>query len=320
MAPQENGATEVTALKVDEVELTSQNTAPPTSEDRKLIQDFYQSFEYTMVFPMIMEDGSDFDPKDPDSAVQSNEAKYVINTMLHVGFKVYTFLSVQKDELYVLFTAPQSILGSFADAINFKLPLDGEYCKNKLAVGMPEKRIKPIKIADETRFSFLHPFDDLYGKYDTQADQNIYLCDSKSSEKSSGHGNATGRCKNSAGVTVNVGDDLFTGLHKLKLMYTMLVASRRHGGCKLDIQGMLVRKEILALYPSHNQDHIDDLIRVSTSHFLTWPWNLPYNRLRNYLGEKFALIFVFLGFQSWWLIVPVILGFICQITIWSTGT
>eukprot|EP00606_Chrysophyceae_sp_TOSAG23-5_P000816 GSChrysophyteH2.ASY1.ANO1.1622.1 assembled CDS len=292
-------------LKADDVavdvEVPRERSKTVTSKDKKVIADFYRSFEYTMVFPMMGdEDDAKFDPNDRDNAMQSKTSRIVINSMLAGGFEVYTYLSVQKDELYCLFTAPQNVLADFADNINFNMPLDDIYCKTQLAQGSIIHKYKPIKIADETRFSELHPFDFLYGKYGKSVDQKIYA-------------------RTGGGSGDDDVDDIFTGSLKLKLMYNMLVASKRDGGCKLDIQGMLLRNEILALYPSHNESDIHAIMTEVESSCLTMPWNYPFELLRNYFGEKFGLIFVFIGEQSKLLILPVIIGFIVQMIVWSTG-
>jgi len=230
-----------------------------------------------------------FDPEHPETACQSRLTRHVINSMLNAGFEVYTFLSVQKDELYALVTISQEKLAKFADKTDFVMPLDAAYCRNKLAQGMLDERIKPIKIADETRFSHLHPFQHIFGKYDCSSDQGIYAKNS----------NAVG---------------LFDGVNKLKLMYNMLTANKRDGGCRLDIQGALLREDILSMYPSHSSKTITEILDKSNNVWCKMPWNMPVDRIRDYVGEKMALFYVFLGHQSYWLILPMILGIIVQVS------
>jgi hypothetical protein len=59
-------------------------------------------------------------------------SKYVINSMLQAQFRIHTFLSVQGDELFVLFAMDDERLLEFADETHFQLELDGNYCKNEL--------------------------------------------------------------------------------------------------------------------------------------------------------------------------------------------
>ena len=59
-------------------------------------------------------------------------AKYIINSMLQAHFRIHTFLSVQGDELFVLFAIDDERLLTFADETRFQLEFDGDYCKNVL--------------------------------------------------------------------------------------------------------------------------------------------------------------------------------------------
>ena len=57
---------------------------------------FSGSYEYCIVFP-VEKDGS-----------QSDYSKHAIKRMLESGLEIFPYLSVQKDELLVLFRAPVS--------------------------------------------------------------------------------------------------------------------------------------------------------------------------------------------------------------------
>jgi len=328
---------ELAEVYADANESTSQDEVliKVKAEDQELINQFYASFDYVMVFPMMGEGQIPFNPKDPTSSEQSTMAKYVINTMLQAHFKIHTFLSVQSDELFVLFSMEDDRLLAFADQTNYQLELDGNYCRNELARGLEKHRIKPIKIADELRFSYMHPFDHLHGRYSRTADQSIYkqypgkisLFESKCSIKAQGAGaGAAEENKSQKGSwqkplhddTCEGKTSILSQTDRLKLTYLMLLASKRQGGCKLDIQGYLVKKDLLTLYPMHNTTEKEALLKEVWTKF-RMPWNMPYEPIRQYMGEKIAIFFVFIGHQSKWLIAPGIVGFIVQIVVWSTG-
>lgn len=63
------------------------------------VTEFSAQFDYVMVFKMV--DG-------PNGSEQSVTAKNCINAMLTAGMEIFPYLSVQKDELYVLIRAPVS--------------------------------------------------------------------------------------------------------------------------------------------------------------------------------------------------------------------
>ena len=280
---------------------------PITADDEKALSIFYDRYQYVMVFPMVGEDQTDFNEKHLDKSEQSLVARNVINGLLEANFEVHTFLSIQKDELFVLLRMDEERLLVFADKIGYLLPLNPEYCKSQLGKGLPEHRIKPVKIADESRFSYMHPFDYIFGAYQTRVDtkdqsgkgRNIYLRD--------GQYTRDGSCTR-----------LLSDLSRLKLIYLMLLGSKRLGGCKLDLETMLLKRDILALYPAHNSVQRDKITR-ETWEWCKMPWSMNFEDLRNYFGEKWSLFYVFLGHQSKWLVIPSILGFMAQTTVWSTG-
>lgn len=49
------------------------------------------------------------------------------------------------------------------------------------------------------------------------------------------------------------------------------------------------------------------------------PWTQPFDDIREYFGEKYALYFLFYGHYSQWLLLPALIGFPCQIAVWVMG-
>jgi hypothetical protein len=64
------------------------------------ISEFSATFDYVMVFKM--------DEDNNGVPSQSAAAKTCMNAMLSAGLEIFPYLSVQKDELYVLIRAPVS--------------------------------------------------------------------------------------------------------------------------------------------------------------------------------------------------------------------
>src|SRR5690606_26807481 len=78
---------------------------------------FSAQFDYAIVFPCVPAKKkkrrrgravveADKCGNDAASAVQSPDAKYVIHTLIQAGLEVYPYLSLQRNELIVLFRAP----------------------------------------------------------------------------------------------------------------------------------------------------------------------------------------------------------------------
>lgn len=73
-----------------------------------VINEFSGAFDFVIVFPMkeVDEPGGSFRRE------QSDTAKHVMHAMLNAGLEIYPYLSVQDDELLVLFRAPVSAFHS----------------------------------------------------------------------------------------------------------------------------------------------------------------------------------------------------------------
>ena len=113
------------------------------------IVDFSSKFHYVMVFPYI--DGK-----------QSATCKVACSLFLDRGFEIFTYLSVQKDELYCLITCNEDILLRFAQLIEFELELDPVYARVMMENGDPEKHIAPCNIPHVPDICPIHPYERMY--------------------------------------------------------------------------------------------------------------------------------------------------------------
>jgi hypothetical protein len=113
-------------------------------------------------------------------------------------------------------------------------------------------------------------------------------------------------------------DHPFSKLVRLKLIYRMLSAPKRLGGCNLEITSLLHQRKILSVFPLHEHDDCRNVL-LRCMHWTTLPWNMPIEQLKEYLGEKIALFSVFLGHSSFWLWPISIIGVACQAVVLVTG-
>lgn len=241
--------------------------------------DFLKKFDYVMVFPLNKD------------KTQTPHCKFCIDHMLEADFQVYTYLSVQEDKLFVLITVPISILEKFADIIQYVLLLDETVVRERIEAGNVEKRIAPRKINEELDITTLRPYQYIYCKYELE-DPDLYAKDS-------------------------VEGVILTEMIRLRLIYYLLQAPRRQGGCDIKIRQYLHHQHILAFYPLHEEKGItltDDLLSASTL-----SWNQPIERIRSYFGEDIALFNAFSSHFAMYLIVPAIVGIALQIVVWIQG-
>jgi anoctamin-10/anoctamin-7 len=135
----------------------------------------------------------------------------------------------------------------------------------------------------------------VYGKYESDLPQDMYLDIEEDPRTGGNH---------------------FTKYVRLKLLYYILKAPTRVGGCNLQISNLLFAKKIEAFFPLH-ETNITNRI-ASASGCCSSPWSFPFTQFRNYFGEKISLYMVFIGHYSKWLIVPSIVGILFQLVVWGT--
>ena len=133
----------------------------------------------------------------------------------------------------------------------------------------------------------------VYGKYDEGFDQSLYY---------SGGNEGTP----------------FTKAVRLKLLYYLMKAPHRLGGCDLELSKLILKKKILCLFPLHDRAVTTQILDSAFS-YQSYPWTLPFFDLKEYFGEKITLYYVFIGHYSWWLIWPCIIGLIFQLVVWGQG-
>ena len=110
----------------------------------------------------------------------------------------------------------------------------------------------------------------------------------------------------------------FSKVIRLKLIYYMLRAPNHQGGCNLEISKMIFKKNLLSFFPLHDRLISNQLVHVGTS-LQKAPWNMPFEDLRQYFGEKIALYNVFIGHYSFWLLIPGLIGLVFQLVVWGSG-
>lgn len=222
-----------------------------------------------------------------------NRVEEMVRRIGEAGIETFVYLSQQKDELIVLLRVPARLLRKFGDDIDFMVRLEPEETRRICEEGDAAAKIKPFVINDGKEYCSYAPFDYIYGKYEQSADQRLYM-----------------RCGDN--------NEIFSPTARFKLTYYILGASQASGGCGLNFTKMIEKKQVLAVFPMHDQRRIANF---ATSWYApsVLPWNQPYEDIKDYFGEKMGLYFAFVTHYTLWLTVPALVGFAFQLVVWITG-
>jgi hypothetical protein len=262
-------------------------------EDNSWIPDKASEYSYCMVFPPMT------DVEDAESRHAYFQA--TCRKVQKFGLELYCFTGRDKN-VYVLMRCPLEVIRKYADDINFKMMLSPPKLAAACAKGNKEKNIKPFTIRHDPNECIYHPTEAIYAPYSLNVEEDLYYRDTH-------HGQS----------------DPFSNPIRARLVATMLYArpSFRDEPDKIPeamkFEKRIAEGELLGYYPLHLPNDLAKLQEV----WLNWrvlPWNQPFKAIKNYMGEKVGLYFLFMAHYTRWLIIPAIIGFFFQIGSWSYGT
>lgn len=224
---------------------------------------------------------------------KATHVRFIVDKIREAGLDVYLYLSLQRDEIICIISASESKLKRFADDYDIKVQLDPTEAKKRLSEGLVGIEsgsyiINPVEIPHMPEVTAIPPFEFIYGNYD---DDNPDLFYNK--------------------------DKCFSPVMRTKIIYAILEAPTKRGGAGLEISKLIHFKRLLSIFPMHNKEVADKLLKVVKS-FSTVPWTMPAYNLKEYFGESIALNTVFVGHYSLWLQLPAVLGITMQVVVLAT--
>jgi len=113
--------------------------------------------------------------------------------------------------------------------------------------------------------------------------------------------------------------NLFRKIDRIKLLYMILEAERKLGGCGLELSVLIKDSQypLVACFPFHEKEKLLKLKAKMNSVFTLK--NPPLREIRDYFGEQVALYFAFLSFYTWALLIPSGFGVVTFIVTISTN-
>ncbi|CAM9964474.1 unnamed protein product, partial [Ectocarpus fasciculatus] len=251
------------------------------SEMEYIAADGY-GFDYVMVFKLAR------------VGVMTDYATETIKKIMAAGFKVRVYFSCSKEEVFCEMRASVERLMQYADQVNRKMLLDRFQLSEAASAGDPEAKIAPIKINNDPDITFRSPYEYIYARYDRRPDlQHLYY-------KSDGMWHP------------------FRAVVRLSINIDILKAPMCLGGAGLPVDKLKLQGNILALFPKHFKQN---KLRLRNNWLVAkqWPWEAPYDQIKDYYGEKIGLYFHFLGHLTTWLIPLGVAGLITAMTVYISG-
>jgi hypothetical protein len=247
--------------------------------DARWVPDKASDYSYCMVFPEETEES------------MKHFANYT-NKLMLFGLELFCFKG-RTGKLFVLMRCPLDVIRNYADDINFKMLLDPVKVQEACAAGDAQEQIAPFKIAHDPAVCPYYPYEVIYAKYSKQVPEEMYYRD-----------------------PIHGSTDPFSNAIRARLVAIMVNSKPKFAGEAIKIARRIKKGEILAFYPLHMPNELEKLKSVWLSWRVT-PWNQPFHAIKEYMGEKVGMYFLFMGHYTRWLSAPAFVGFILQCIIWS---
>lgn len=229
------------------------------------------------------------------SSTKNDTFRQLVSRLARSGLEYESFFSVQGDEIFIKVRCSENRLEAQADATSFNMKLDEKLLQETMKAGVPSHGIGPIIVGTSFEgkpMSSLEPCESIYAKFDRRDElRPLY-------EKVTGL------------------DVAFRSMHRIKLVTNILQASRRLGGCDIPLDKRIAQGKLLAYMPLHDPVERTHVQRRWMNAALS---RLPYDDLRNYLGEALALYARFLGFLTHALAVLGLPGTLVSAAMWGLG-
>ena len=246
-------------------------------DGQEWVSDLADEYDYCLVFP-------------PEKPGQDHYLESYTSRLAEYGLEMFCYKETLGDgKLYVLVRPPVGVLRAYADSNNFMMLLDETYLESAARAGWPEYGIKPIEIGHKPDVIKYRPFEFIYGKYSQRVDEQMYY-------REPGDSHPFAR-----------------DVIRLKILCLLIESRPIRGGENLKLQRYLRWGRLLGAFPLH-----DVAKRRTLAH--AWmagsvPWKMPFLRIKEYMGEKIGLYYVFMGHYNRFLVIPAFVGVPIQLAV-----
>lgn len=205
------------------------------------------------------------------------------------------YYTSNKEHIIMEFRPKMSDIRKKAAFDNIPMELSGHRLEQISKTGIPSQQIGPFEIGDNEKFTPYRPFKYIYGKY--QSDDEF-----RSLYASKHHKHPTP----------------FDNALQIKIALSLLENKKIAGGLELVMPTLKAKGVLVDCFPLHEEVLASTLAIAWYKGGHTYPWNKPFDKIKDYFGEKVGLYYRFLGHYTSYLFFLMILGIPFQIAVFAS--
>lgn len=226
----------------------------------------------------------------------------IVEALHDANLETCQFKSQDWKKIIIKIRASSKRLRDQADVLNMRLRLDEKEVKKRLADGLPDENgdwlVYPRKdgwtyqgqtmytaIRDTEKQCSFQYYEYMYGEYDAhERFQALYK-------------------------KYPLTSSIFRSVDRIKLILSILRFPTSERGAGLALEKLIRAKVIDAAFPLHDMSELRAVQRKWLVYW-RWPWNQPFNRIKDYFGEKIAMYFLFLGHYTAAVMIAAVVGLV----------
>ena len=277
---------------LNEINVSSRSNqvfSPSEEENSSFTMGQHKKYDVCLVFPTDKETR-----RLKAKAVQMLQA---ISTQIGKNH-IYIYKSIDENEIYALLAISMNKLKNFADLAAIHFPCDPERLRERCRLGWDaigdRKKILPLEFEDRPEITRFGPFDHIYLKYECEDEyQDLYAVPVEDTSPFTD-------CERIKIINRILEDPADVGgldlKLRLKLRPSVDIPRDAHGHPLPGEEPVKDDPVLLAAFPLHNRNK---LFNLRCEWFSFWrrpmPWDLPFQLIREYFGEKLVLYYHFLS-------------------------
>lgn len=211
----------------------------------------------------------------------------IIQDLNNVGLQTYSYYSVERNMIIIKIRASVKRLAAHAQHTGFKLMLNELALKDKSEEGIPTKDgrghvVRPLLINHNEEITPIKPHEFIYSELPGPDKQHLLSLFAHADGLS----------------------HPFGSLQRIKLISSIIERD-----ANIDLQKLSYEGFVVAYFPLKDEAVAEDILD-SIVDFKMMPWDLPVDRVKEYLGEYYGLYFYFVGHYTTFLVPLAGVGFL----------